>query len=72
MTTEDFRNDEDKAAADAGRAGDEQVKGRDGGPFDADDAAAADGLTTTPEQASHYEEMIEKGAHQKGEGDSEG
>jgi hypothetical protein len=72
MTTEDFRNDDDKAAADAGRTADEQVQGRDGGPFDADDAAAADGLTSTPEQAKHYEEMIEKGAHQKGEGNPEG
>jgi hypothetical protein len=72
MTSEDFRNDDDKAAAEAGKAADEQVKGRDGGPFDADDAAAAEGLTSTPEQASHYEEMVEKGAHQKGEGDPEG
>jgi hypothetical protein len=71
MSTEDFRNEDDKTAAEAGQAVDEKVQGRDGGPFDADDAAAADGLTATPEQAKHYEEMIEKGAHQKGEGSTD-
>lgn len=68
MSTEDFRTDDDRQGAEAGRAADESVEGRDGGPFDADDAAAAEGLSSTPEQAEHYEEMIEKGAHQVGEG----
>ena len=72
MSTEDFRTKDDEAAAEAGRAADEQVQGRDGGPYDADDAAAADGLSATPEQAEHYKEMVEKGARQKGEGNPEG
>lgn len=71
MTTEDFRNQDDETAAEAGRSADEAVTGRDGGPYDADDAEAADGLTATPEQAKNYEDMIEKGAALKGEGAAE-
>lgn len=72
MSSEDFRTADDKPAADAGQQADEKIQGRDGGPFDPDDAAAAEGLETSSEQAKHYEEMIEKGAHQKGEGNPEG
>ena len=68
MGDDDFRTKDDEAAAQAGRAADEVVTGKDGGPWDPDDAAAAEGLTATASQAKHYEEMIEKGAHQKGEG----
>lgn len=71
MSKDDFRTKDDEAAARAGRAADEAVSGKDGGPYDADDAQAADGLTVTEEQAAAYEEMIEKGAHQKGEGAAE-
>jgi len=68
MSKDDFRTPDDEAAAEAGRVADEAVAGKDGGPYDPDDADAAEGLTATKEQAAHYEEMIEKGAHQKGEG----
>jgi len=68
MSENDFRTADDREAAEAGRAADEAVKGRDGGPFNAADAEAAEGLTVSPEQAANYEEMLERGAHQKGEG----
>jgi hypothetical protein len=64
----DFRTKDDKAAADAGRSADEQVTGRSDGPIDADDMEAAEGLTASPETAEAYEEMVERGAKQKGEG----
>ena len=34
----------------------------------ADEAAAAEGNTVSDETREHYEEMLEKGANQKGEG----
>ena len=44
------------------------IPGRDGGPEDADDMAAADNLQTSPETAKNYEEALERGAAQQGEG----
>jgi hypothetical protein len=64
----DFRNPDALAEAEEGRHSDESVTGADGGPIDEDDMRAADGLTTTPEQAAAYREHIERGARQKGEG----
>ena len=55
------REDEELALSDT-------VPGRDGGPIDEDDMAAADGLEASPETAENYEELIEKGAQSKGEG----
>lgn len=46
----------------------EQVPGRDGGPIDEADMAAADDLTASEETARSYEEMLERGANQQGEG----
>lgn len=45
-----------------------QVPGRDGGPENADDMAAADGLTASSETAKNCEESLERGASQQGEG----
>jgi len=53
------------------RQADETEAGR---PHDADrmptdeEAKAAEGLKTDPNVAKHYDEMAERGAHQKGEG----
>jgi hypothetical protein len=44
------------------------VPGREGGPHDSDDMAAAEGLSTPPETERAYEEMLERGKNQKGEG----
>jgi hypothetical protein len=44
------------------------VPGRDGGPIDEKDMEAADGLEASPETAKNYEEMLERGAAQEGEG----
>jgi hypothetical protein len=53
----------DHEAAEGGK-----IPGRDGGPTDADDMAAAEGLTASPETAKSYEEALERGANQQGEG----
>ena len=42
--------------------------GRDGGPQDADDMAAADGLTADGDVAKDYADMLERGAQHQGEG----
>ena len=42
--------------------------GRDGGPVDERDMAAADGLTADPQVARDYGDMLERGAAQRGEG----
>lgn len=55
------------AALDLTQTG-EEVAGRDGGPVDEEDMAAADELSADPEVAENYEEMIEKGAATRGEG----
>lgn len=68
MSTEDFRTDDDRLAAEAGQDRDLRVTGAGSGPDDAGDRAAAEGLSTTPKQDEHYREMLERGAHQKGEG----
>ena len=44
------------------------VPGRDGGPTDGDDMAAADGLTASPGVQEEYSDMLDRGAKQKGEG----
>jgi len=44
------------------------VPGRDGGPQDEQDMAAAEGLTASKKTGKAYEEMLERGARQKGEG----
>jgi hypothetical protein len=44
------------------------IPGRDGGPEDADDMAVADDLEASPETAKNYEDMLERGASQQGEG----
>jgi hypothetical protein len=44
------------------------IPGRDGGPIDEGDMAAADGLQASPEAAKNYEEALERGANQQGEG----
>lgn len=66
--TTDFRTDADRKAAHDAETLDEQVKGADGGPVDEDDMAAAEGLTTPPGVEKAYEESIERGASQQGEG----
>lgn len=44
------------------------VPGRDGGPVDEDDMRAAEGLQAPPETERAYQEMLEKGRDQRGEG----
>ena len=44
------------------------VPGRDGGPENPDDMKAAEGLETSRETAKNYEEALERGAGQQGEG----
>jgi hypothetical protein len=68
MTDNDARGnanelEEDRQAAEGG-----PVPGRDGGPINEDDMAAADGLQTPKDAADTYEDMLERGAQQKGEG----
>ena len=58
--------DEATAADHASVAGD--VKGRDGGPQDDADMKAAEGLEAPKKTEQAYDEMLERGAHQKGEG----
>ncbi|HVU72225.1 MAG TPA: hypothetical protein VHE83_04635 [Mycobacteriales bacterium] len=68
MGDTDFRTDADRQAAHDAEKLDEQVKGADGGPIDEQDMKAADGLTTPPGVDKAYQEALERGAHQKGEG----
>jgi hypothetical protein len=42
--------------------------GRDGGPQDPDDMAAADGLRADESVSEEYADMLERGANQHGEG----
>lgn len=42
--------------------------GRDGGPVDEADMAAADGLRPSPDTAAAYQEALRQGARQRGEG----
>jgi len=44
------------------------VTGADGGPQDADDMRAADGLSAPQSVADEYGDMLETGAQQHGEG----
>lgn len=44
------------------------IAGRDGGPQDADDMRAADGLSTPQSVSDEYANMLDKGAKQRGEG----
>jgi hypothetical protein len=60
-TAVDEADEADRAAVSGGA-------GRDGGPQDSDDMAAADGLSADPEVAREYGDMLERGAHQRGEG----
>ncbi|MGN6130052.1 MAG: hypothetical protein ACTHOK_06900 [Nocardioidaceae bacterium] len=68
MSNADFRTEADREAARAAEDLDEQVTGADGGPVDEDDMAAAEGLTTDASVDRAYEEALERGARQKGEG----
>ena len=69
MSSEDFRTDDERKEAQQDRARDEAVTGRDAGPVDdAEGQAAAEGLKATPGEAKAYEEHIERGAAQRGEG----
>jgi hypothetical protein len=66
--TEDFRDASAEQEAEGSAERDESVTGRDAGPIDPEGEQAAEGLTTRPGVAEHYQEMTEKGAHAKGEG----
>ena len=44
------------------------IAGRDGGPEDADDMRAAEGLSAPQSVSDEYADMLEKGAKQRGEG----
>jgi len=58
---------DEAAAADHDAVGGD-VPGRDGGPQDAQDMQAADGLSAPQSVTDEYGDMLEKGAHQRGEG----
>ena len=69
MSSEDFRTDDERKEAKQDRALNEAVTKADAGPVDdADSQAAAEGLSTTPSEDRAYNEHIERGAAQKGEG----
>jgi hypothetical protein len=59
---------DDAVHADEETVNETTVPGSDGGPVDEGDMADAEGLTTSPQAAKHYEDMLERGAHHKGEG----
>ncbi|MFL6240401.1 MAG: hypothetical protein ACJ735_13005 [Actinomycetes bacterium] len=59
---------QDAENVDHGAAEGGPIPGRDGGPEDADAMAAAEGLEASPETAKNYEDMLERGAAQQGEG----
>jgi hypothetical protein len=65
----DYRNPDAFAEAEEGRRRDDAVTGASPGPVDEADMQAADGLTVTAEEAAAYRESVERGAHQKGEGE---
>ena len=44
------------------------VEGRDGGPRDVDAMRAAEGLSTPQSVNEEYDDMLERGANQRGEG----
>jgi hypothetical protein len=63
----------DHAAVDEAAAADHDavsgdVAGIDGGPQDADDMRAADGLSSPQSVTDEYGDMLEKGAQHRGEG----
>ena len=61
--------DDERKEAEQDRSRDEAVTSADPGPVDdADSQAAAEGLSTTPSEERAYNEHIERGAAQKGEG----
>ena len=69
MRSEDFRTEDERKEAQQDRARDEGVTKADAGPVDdTDSQAAAEGLSTTPSEDRAYNEHIERGAAQKGEG----
>lgn len=69
MSSEDFRSEDERKEAEQDRAADEAVTKADAGPVDDKESqAAAEGLTTTPSEERAYNEHIERGAAQKGEG----
>jgi hypothetical protein len=69
MTSEDFRTEDERKEAERDQALDEAASKADAGPVDdTDSQAAAEGLTTTPSEERAYNEHIERGAAQKGEG----
>ncbi len=68
-TSADYRNADSFKEAEEGRRRDESVTGASSGPVDEADMAAADGLTATEEEGAAYRESVERGAHQKGEGE---
>ena len=69
MTSEDFRTEDERKEAERDQALDEAASKPDPGPVDdTDSQAAAEGLTTTPSEERAYNEHIERGAAQKGEG----
>lgn len=68
MTQQEFRSDDDRIAAQEAQQQEPSVQPAGAGAVDAQDMAAADGLTATEEVGRHYREMTERGAHQRGEG----
>lgn len=58
---------DEAAAADHVSVGTD-VPGRDGGPQDAEAMRDAEGLSASSEVSEAYEEMLERGAAQEGEG----
>lgn len=59
---------DDPQAVDEAAEADADVTEADAGPVDADAMDAAEGLTATTRNAAHYTDMVERGAHAKGEG----
>ncbi|MGF7233977.1 MAG: hypothetical protein ACQSGP_03320 [Frankia sp.] len=68
-TSADYRNADAFKEAEEGRRRDDAVAGASSGPVDEADMAAAEGLTATAKEAAAYRESVERGAHQKGEGE---
>jgi hypothetical protein len=71
-TAPDDRTPGDPAGVHEAAAADHEAltsdRGRDGGPQDADAMAAADDLSVDADVAREYDDMLERGAAQKGEG----
>lgn len=63
----DTRAVDEASEADAQATGG-NIPGRDGGPQDADDMRAAEGLSASEDVKESYGDMLERGADQKGEG----